>query len=204
MESNYPNLELKPPLFYNWDIGIRFQLGVELSEASTNDDPAYIQGVYNRAITLFECLHSHTDNMFVVVDVNDYGDGKPLKPKLRNFSPYVKEKSVLYKVRHQSILQDHDEDERFKTHRFTLMCKTPDFKHKQMLKAICNQDMGIKPKIEHRVYFINLNKKTIFHVYDDRGCDVLAASPETIGELYKRYYDWILGYDRERIDKVFK
>ena len=29
MEENYPNLELRPPLFYSWDIGIRFEVGVD-------------------------------------------------------------------------------------------------------------------------------------------------------------------------------
>lgn len=29
MHENYPNLELRPPLFYSLDIGIRFELGVE-------------------------------------------------------------------------------------------------------------------------------------------------------------------------------
>jgi len=35
--------------------------------------------------------------------------------------------------------------------------------------------MGIKPKIYHDVFFINIKKETIFHVYDDRGCDLLAT-----------------------------
>lgn len=165
---------------------------MEQSGAYTYDNRSYIQGAYKRAITLFESLHSQTDDIFIVVDVNDYGEGKTLKPKLHNFSPFVKEKSVLYKVRHKPIpyiFQADSEDGRYKTHRFTLKCKTSNFKHKPMLKAICNQDMGIEPKIEHRVYFINTNRKTIFHVYDDRGCDVLANSPETITELYNHYYD---------------
>ena len=72
-----------------------------------------------------------------------------------------------------------------------------------MIKAICNQDMGIKPRIFHRVYFININKNTIFHIYDDRGCDVLATSPNTIRNMYYTYNDWILEYDRNKIDKVF-
>ena len=73
-----------------------------------------------------------------------------------------------------------------------------------MLKAICNQDMGIRPSTFHRVYFININKKTIFHVYDDRGCDLLAARPETIKDVYNKFNDWILDYDRNQIDQVFK
>ena len=72
-----------------------------------------------------------------------------------------------------------------------------------LLKAICNQDMGLEPRIFHRVYFININRKTIFHVYDDRGCDLLATSSATIRDVYSRYNDWILDYDRPEIEKVF-
>lgn len=27
MSEKYPNLTLRPPLFYNWNIGIKFELG---------------------------------------------------------------------------------------------------------------------------------------------------------------------------------
>lgn len=29
LNDNFPNLNFRPPLFYNWEIGIRFGLGVE-------------------------------------------------------------------------------------------------------------------------------------------------------------------------------
>ncbi|MEI4525718.1 DUF3885 domain-containing protein [Priestia megaterium] len=54
------------------------------------------------------------------------------------------------------------------------------------------------------IYFINLSKKKIFHLYDDRGCDVLASSKESIRFLYEEYNNWILDYDREEIDLLFK
>ena len=139
----------------------------------------YLEGVYNRAITLFQSLHSKTDDMYIVVDVNDYADGETFKHKLNIFSKYVKEKSDLFKLQKNTIpyvFPEDDEDGVYKTHRYTLKCKVSDLKYIPMIKAICNQDMGIKPRIFHMVYFININKNTIFHIYDDRGCDVLATS----------------------------
>jgi hypothetical protein len=207
MKENFPNFYLQPPLFYNWDIGIRFELGLEWKREYDYENSPYLQGVYNRAITLFESLHFNADDIYIVVDVNDFNDGKPFKHKLKAFSPYVRDKSVLYNLRHKTmpyIFPEDDEDGTYKTHRFTLKCKASDFKHIPLLKAICNKDIGVKPIIFHRVYFINIKKKTIFHVYDDRGCDLLAASQETIREIYNQYNDWILDYDRNVIDKVFK
>ena len=206
MHKTFPNLELRPPLFYNWDIGIRFELGVDYDSDKVYKNCPYLERVYKRAITLFESLHSPNDHIYIVVDVNDFADGKAFKHKLNTFSKYVKEKSVLYKL-HQNtipyIFPEDDEDGAYRTHRFTLKCKTAEFRYMSMLRAICNQDMGIKPSIFHRVYFINTSRNTIFHVYDDRGCDVLAASPERIKDVYHRYNDWILDYDRNEIDKVF-
>ncbi|WP_412839708.1 DUF3885 domain-containing protein [Bacillus paranthracis] len=183
MLETFPNLELRPPLFYNGDIGIRFKLGVNYDCTNIYENCPYLEGVYNRAITLFQSLHSKTDDIYIVVDVNDFADGETFKHKLNIFSKYVKEKSDLFKLQKNTIpyvFPEDDEDGLYKTHRFTLKCKVSDLKYIPMLKAICNQDMGIKPRIFHMVYFINVNKNTIFHIYDDRGCDVLATSPNTI------------------------
>lgn len=206
MLETFPNLELRPPLFYNGDIGIRFKLGVNYDCNNIYENCPYLEGVYNRAITLFQSLHSKTDDIYIVVDVNDFADGETFKHKLNIFSKYVKEKSNLFKLQKNTIpyvFPEDDEDGLYKTHRFTLKCKVSDLKYIPMLKAICNQDMGIKPSIFHRVYFINVNKNTIFHIYDDRGCDVLATFPNTIRDMYHTYNDWILDYDRNKIDKVF-
>ncbi|MFS0781015.1 DUF3885 domain-containing protein [Bacillus sp. 1P06AnD] len=205
MHKTYPNLELRPPLFYNWDIRIRFELGVEWKREYDYPNNPYVLGCYKRAITLFEALHSPADDIFVVMDVNDFNKGKSIKRELKNFSPYV-EKSLLYRLKHQSmpyISPEDDEEETYRTHRFILKCKANEFRFKPLLKALCNQDLGIRPRIYHRVYFININKKTIFHVYDDRGCDILATSPETIRYIYETYNDWILDYDKFEINKVF-
>nr|WP_246187573.1 DUF3885 domain-containing protein [Ornithinibacillus caprae] len=44
----------------------------------------------------------------------------------------------------------------------------------------------------------------IYHLYDDRGCDVIASNKEDLYSLYKECNKWILDYDRVEIDKVFK
>ena len=206
MDENFPNLELRSALFYNWDIGIRFKLGVDYDSDYCYENSPYLKGVYKRAITLFKTLHLQEDEIFVVANVNDFGDYAAFKGKLNIFSKYIQDKSVLNKLTHTTlpyIFSEDDEDGKYKTHRFILKCKTSEIKYIPLLKAICNQDMGIKPKIYHDVFFINIKKETIFHVYDDRGCDLLATSPETIRDIYDKYNDWILDYDRNEIDQVF-
>lgn len=206
MNENFPNLELRPALFYNWKIGIRFKLGVDYDSDYCYENSPYLKGVYKRAITLFKTLHLQEDEIFVVANVNDFGDYATFNRKLNIFSKYIQDKSVLNKLTHTTlpyVFPEDDEDGKYKTHRFILKCKTSEIKYIPLLKAICNQDMGIKPKIYHDVFFINIKKETIFHVYDDRGCDLLATSPETIRDIYDKYNDWILDYDRNGIDSVF-
>lgn len=48
METNFPNLSLRPALFYSWDIGIRFELGVEWKIEYDFENSPYLKGVYKR------------------------------------------------------------------------------------------------------------------------------------------------------------
>jgi Domain of unknown function (DUF3885) len=204
MKENFPNLELRSPLFYSWENGIRFELGVEELRDYDRDN-LYLENVYKRAITLFKSIHSKSDEIFVVANVSDYGYGITFKHKLNIYSKYVKGKSVLNKLTHTTIPYVYADDEgNCKTHRFTLKCKTFDIKFDSMIRAICNQDMGISPNIHHEIFFVNIKRGTIFFVYDDRGCDLLAVSSEEIRDIYNKYNEWILDYDRDVIDKVFK
>lgn len=206
-QEKFPNLKLRPPLFYNWDIGIRLELGVNYELENIHENRSYLEEVYKRAITLFKSTHSLNDDIYIVVDVNDFGECKACKRRLNIFSKYVKEKAILFKLEHHTIpyiFPEDDEEGTYSTNRFSLKCKVSDFKYIPMLKAICNQDMGVRPSIFHRVYFINVSKNTIFHIYDDRGCDLLANSLDAIRDIYEEYNEWILDYDRDEIDNIFK
>jgi hypothetical protein len=50
---------------------------------------------------------------------------------------------------------------------------------------------------------VNISKKIIYHLYDDRGCDVIASDKEYIRFLYEDRNEWILNYDRNEIDSTF-
>ena len=43
----------------------------------------------------------------------------------------------------------------------------------------------------------------LYHLYDDRGLDVLGGSRELLLPLYQQFHDWILEYNREKIDQLF-
>ena len=55
----------------------------------------------------------------------------------------------------------------------------------------------------YAVYFVCTKDTVIFHLYDDRGADLVADKKEKIQHIYHKMNDLILDYDRETIDNVF-
>ncbi|WP_443951814.1 DUF3885 domain-containing protein [Priestia megaterium] len=134
------------------------------------------------------------------------------KRPLNIYLKYIKDKEKLYQLSHYLLPSVFDEEnDQSVTHRFALSCKRSELKYVQLLKAICYEDFAhpssilkSNPQSGYDIYFINLSKEIIFHLYDDRGCDVLASNKESIKFLYEEYNHWILDYDREEIDLLFK
>lgn len=202
----FPNLTLQPPLFYEWDVAIRFELGNPLMFGINKEQ--YMERVYFRSLQLFKALHDQEDEVLLITQA--YFADKP-KHKVKNlnlYSKYIKKQEPIRSLRLE-ILPDLDyeptelSDPKNNMYRYWTKCKVEDLKFSQLIKAICNHDVGVKPMITHRVYFINISKKTIFHIYDDRGCDVISASRQELMDIYKEFNHWILDYDRDRINNVF-
>lgn len=53
------------------------------------------------------------------------------------------------------------------------------------------------------VYFINLDKQIIFHMYDDRGLDIIASKIEVLKSVYFKFNHLLLEVNRNEIDKNF-
>ncbi|PGY13199.1 DUF3885 domain-containing protein [Bacillus sp. AFS031507] len=197
LDRNFPNLPICPPLFYNWNIGIRFELG----DPKEENDIKYMERVYKRALTLFKSINAKNDEIYLV----SYDD-RLIKKRFKNkyktkfFTSYLQNKNDKYRIQINELPfqnPEEDEDNEWCTLRYTMKCKSKDLKILSLLNAYFNTNMA-------RIFFVNLNKGAIFHIYDDRGCDLIASKIESIKNIYITYNDWILDYDREKIDKVFK
>ena len=205
MDSHFPDLTLLPALFYSWPIGIRFELGTHWNKGLGYEGSPYLEKVYSRAIRLFEAGHGEQDELYIVTHLPDFGDLKRNRKKLMMMR-YVKEKSLRYRLMHQEWPYEIPEDNKsgnWKTHRFVLPCRRSEMDYPGLLKECCNEDMGFKKTVYQEVYVVNKTRKTVFHVYDDRGCDLIAASVEAIRPMYETFNGWILDYDRLQIDQVF-
>jgi hypothetical protein len=64
-------------------------------------------------------------------------------------------------------------------------------------------EIGIEPSAPVVTYLFSPVSNIVMHVYDDRGVDIMALSPEPLMSLYRDFNQWILDYDRPRILEAF-
>jgi hypothetical protein len=64
-------------------------------------------------------------------------------------------------------------------------------------------EMPIDPKAPVESYLADMDRGILLHVYDDRGMDLTALNPSAIEDIRRRFDDWLLPYDRSRIEAVF-
>ena len=202
--NNFKWLEIKKPLFYNWDIWIRFNLQWKETPRKEcdyfNDD--YFSDVQNKAIQLMESSFSFEDRVLVVVK-SFKSDKKKIRKSNYIFKQFLDldRKDIIF----NKINGVYDSDDLY--NEAIIGAKFWDVNCLNLLVWISYQDFfGLKlnPRIGEEVYFLNLSRNLIFHMYDDRGLDIIASDKNTLKPIYDKYNKWILNYDREKIDMVFK
>ena len=210
LNENFEGLILEPPLFYNWKNSIRFEISNPFIPFCAKEN---LQQTFHRSISLFKKVFEEKDEILLVTDVLTTSNNHFLQMKPLNvYKKYIKDKDLLYKLQHQLLVRSlEDETDQMVVHRFVLQCKKDTIRYAPLLKAICYEDFAHSSTIlrnhqesGYEIYFVNLTKKIIFHLYDDRGCDILAADKEDIRYLYEEFNEWILDFDRKRMDLLFR
>lgn len=203
--DNFKGLRLRKPLFYSWDNGLRFDL--QVGETDTDE---YFQEVTRRASTIFQTAFDNSDNVFLV-----FMDYKYKRRKIRfpNFTFKQIDNLQNTEISYSKEFRLYEPDDKFDIRNIAIIKLTTDrIDYKNILTAIGNTDFPSKqPRLDQNgfltgkeIYFVNIDKKLIFHMYDDRGLDIVSADRETLRPIYKKHNDWILDYDREQIDKQFE
>ena len=85
-----------------------------------------------------------------------------------------------------------------------LCWKLKDYNPQKLMKSIITADLGSgNDFLTSSVYFVCTKDNVLFHLYDDRGADLVADKKEKIYNIYNRLNHLILDYNRERIDSIF-
>ncbi len=190
--------ELKQPLFYNAPVGIRFKIGgkydVYIKDDEPIPNPLYIQSAFERAHSIYKNL--------------------PKKPNLLRIDIYPNTENndiILYICKYANLPQPYeikketlfDEDGQYARLQLYWDLSQINFNEEILIKEIIKSDIGGYSAFSSNVYLICEDISVLYYLYDDRGLDLLSKDKETIYTIYKHFNEWILEYDREKIDKVF-
>ena len=210
MNKKFPTVKLTPSIYYQWETGIHFTLGENIYQFKKNDELNLdrFRLVYEQTTTIFNELFNQDDELFLVTNIYKHKTKEKLTEKLKVYKSFLKYKNDLMKIHVKSYPYpfEMDEAEEYEMQQFSLKCKRKDFKVHQLLKAACNEDFPLYPKLGGYsidypdVFFVNVTKDIIFFIYDDRGCEVIAHDVNKIRGLYEKYYDWVEDVDRKRIE----
>lgn len=203
LRRTFTGLTLGDGLFYRWPIGIRFELG------GRGPDPRIMSMVKQRALKLYESVFSPDDDCVVVsYDLVASGEGWDSHDyELRRLGDrqslvdFAKRLSIGLRDSAQQV--EADDPDESKVLLQWVVQPSRSLRYDAVLEGIANADHGIIPSIGSWVCFLNVQNDVIFHMYDDRGLDVIATKRDALLPLYRNFNSWILDYDRAQIDRCF-
>jgi hypothetical protein len=65
-------------------------------------------------------------------------------------------------------------------------------------------ELGIRPRTSCSLYLLSLDRQILFHPYDDRGMDIIGNNRVVLEQIYTKFNDWLLDYDRLTMDEYFR
>lgn len=204
LNDNFNGLTLKSPLFYNWDASLRFDLQPNAEIIVSGDMNEYFHEVQNRAIQIFKSIFSNEDEILIVLYQFKWRSRKKIKQSNFVFKQItdLNKSNVEFTVV-KRLYEPNDNDDIW--NRAIVKTKVANLNYKELLKAISYSDFpSNKPSIQFETYIINITKKIIFHMYDDRGLDVLASNKKTLAPIYRENKDWLLDYDIKMMQERLK
>lgn len=208
------------PHFSCTPVGIRFELSgisgtysAELDRCRTDDELApIIQQAGDRATTLFEATFAKGDRGWMVAR-SDYAQslrdrvGRIRSPSRRRAVRWLEE--VLPAAARESlaveVVADLPGDDEYHPRRLLEATIATDLRatgYQEILPRIAAAELGGDVRV-WETYFVSRTTGVVFHMYDDRGLDIMAPRPEPIRAIYREFTDWILDHDRQRIDATF-
>lgn len=193
-QTGLSRLALPNALFYHAPAALRFEIGGGKSPYlpdGTEPDPAYIKGAFRRAKALFESLPGRPDILRIDICPEDTDHG--------NLCPLLYRRLGLPAPR--EIVKGEGEPG---AEYWYWDISRGDFLPDRILREIIQADLGGLSFLCSNVYFADTERRVLYHLYDDRGADIIAESRGTLLGLYRAYQGWLLDYDRERMEGMFE
>ena len=201
LNTYFNGLRLRAPLFSAGRHGLRFDL-----QHGVTGTEMYFKEVVDRATQLFEATFMRDDKtLFYLIDY------KFKKRKIR-FSNYCFKRidGLLKEHVSYSMIKGlyNDGHGGLDIRNIAQVEVTRDrINYRNIFTAIADKDFSRLPSLDQygflsskEVFLINLDRKIIFHMYDDRGLDIIAADIDSLRPVYTKYSHWILECNKKDID----
>ncbi|RPD46849.1 DUF3885 domain-containing protein [Hymenobacter sediminis] len=194
LQQHYPSLTTAKPLFDCWLISLRFNLQKDTLATS---DEAYFQEVIHRASLLFRAVFAPDEYALLV-----HEQWRSKRHRIRSSNYLLRQLPVPQTAIHfQRITNPYSDTLKWMRMHFPITISQ--IPYTEILAAISNQDFGRRPALLGRLFFLNQRTGLVFHMYDDRGLDIIGPDVASLRYLYEEFNELILDYDRPQIDALF-
>lgn len=202
VEQIFQGLAYERPLFYRHPGGLRF----ELAEGGTVIDQflramhkatAICRDLFTEPGSLVACIRIHPD----AAEIFPFSQRR-LIADLRKAGIAIPKKRQL-----QWQLSPPDEDGFPPFYLVNLYFELPAERAQNLLWCRLGgryEDFEILPEPRCMIYLFNLKERVMVWPYDMRGMDVVGPNHQRLGELYRKFNDWLLDYDRATMDACFQ
>ncbi len=190
MKESYNDLALVPNFYYQWNVGIHVELGGEHYQLKENGklNMMRFETAYRQVFCILPLLFQKTDDIIVVVQSFPNEAEHTTYPNF--FQRYIREQNRKYTLLLRSF-NWVDEEESIVVQQMELSCKAADIKLELLTKTLIHEDFySLKPQLRKKhsmyapdVFLVNVRTKCIFHLYDDRGCEIINKNQALHEEL---------------------
>lgn len=189
------NERLQLPIFYESPIALRFEIGDPVISTA---NPVYFRAAYLRASYIYHQAAPFDTLLWILYRSAD--TESDVETLCQRFCEITRLPMPTEIYTQETIAAD---DEPFtRIFLFWDMTKTPP-NIDRLLQAIIHTDFHGFRELSSAVFFLNTTDHILYHLYDDRGLDVVAETKETLTPLYQQFQNWLLTYDIKRMQSIF-
>ncbi len=183
------------PIFYQARYGLRFEMGIgDPTDERFRIILTHFEEAIHRALSIYQATEPYD-----ILRINVWLDSEH-ESEIPNYFT-----SLGLPECDESYIETHYSDGyeyQIKACYWDLRKLT--FNWEQLFRDIVYTDFKEPHFLASNVFFLNPKAKILYHLYDDRGLDVVAIDKMTLQPIYQSYYTWLLDYDREAMKKVFE
>lgn len=197
MDEYYKGLLLTPAIYHSLDLGIHVELGEDIYQFNEDGklNMKRFHSVYNHVAEIFPLLFKKDDDVILIANSYPSDSNKTVYPNF--FQRYVKVQPKRYSLRMHEFIWQFDEED-ICIQQMELLCNVSELKLEYLLKSLIHKDFGsLKPQLRRKyciyppdIFFINVRTKCIFHIYDDRGCEIMNTDVKLHKQLVESLKEW--------------